>query len=1012
METGSRFFRADLADETAGRLRARAAPVIALSGSAVRGDVRANQVGIYGVDERFWKLTGRPHGPTAPETVVVNEALARKLGVKAGDEIQVLMPRPSAIGGETPLPGQPPQTVRPYVTVAAVDSADFSLRAQQGRPLNAFVPLSWLAGKIEQGGRANLLLLGDGELSVRSANEAVRQCLELADLQLAVRPVPGTSVIEVRSDAVFLPAPVERAVRDAGIQARGVLAYFVNRIVSGDRSSPYAVVAGVERGDPGAPGADLNDDEIVVNAWLAEDLGLRGGQEVALEYFVPGAGGGLETRSRRFRVRAGTAAIEAPGADRTLMPDYPGLKDIRDCRHWRPGVSLTDPIRPKDEQYWREHKGAPKAYVTLAAARSMWANRFGTLTAFRLPAADAEKQVTQALRKHLPAEAMGLAFRPVRQENLRAAGGGTDFSQLFLALSFFLIGSAVLLLALLFSLGVAQRAGEGGALLAMGFSPRQVRGVLLGEAAVAAVAGGLAGVGLGWLYTQLLLGGLATFWQDATTGCQIAFHAAPASIAAGLGGGLIVALAAMRLSLHWRLRLPVRQLLGGADTVEAVGSPGGVVRKVVLRLLVLAGVAWVAFVLLFGTPLGAEGEFFLSGALLLCLGIGACGAVIEARARRTVGVSLAALARRNAARRMRRSLTVVGALACGCFLVVAVGASRTPPPRDPPELRGGQGGFALYAETAVPVVTMPAVPPGLDLKIVRFRLRPGDAADCFNLARAQQPRLLGVDPKELTGRFRFVRAVRPGAVDWSILGEDFGPDVLPAVGDEPTVTWALGLAGDKTLRVVDEAGRTRRLKVVGVLAGSILQGNLIVGERQFTQAWPSLAGCSVFLTETREAGGVREWLRRGLQDFGVDVETTSDRLAAFQKVENTYLSIFGVLGAIGLALGSAALAVLVAHNVQARRGELAILRAVGFDRRAIRRLVLREHLLLVALGLAVGVVAGVVAVVPAVATMHRPVAVVPLAGLLACVAAAAVVWVHLAASWALRGELLAALRNE
>ena len=449
----------------------------------------------------------------------------------------------------------------------------------------------------------------------RAAGRAMREKLQPADLQLTLRPVPGTADAEVRSDAVFLPAPVAQALAAGVPEGRGAMAYFINRLVAGARTSPYAVAAGLPPGTGPVP-ADLKDDEFVPNAWLVDDLALTPGQAVAFEYFVPGQGGALETRTRSLRVRMPSAAVETPGADRSLMPDYPGLKDIEDCRRWRSGVSLSDPVRPTDQQYWREHKGSPKAYVTLASARGMWGNRFGDLTAVRLPAANAQVRVTAALREKLPAEAMGLAFRAVAELNARAAGEGTDFSQLFLAMSFFLIISAALVLALLFSLGVSQRAGEGGILLAMGFSPRQVRRVLLGEAAIAAALGAAAGVGIGLLYTKALLLALAGLWPDATGGSAIGFHVQPLSLLGGAGGGIIVALAAMRLALRWRFRQPVRQLLAGADVSDAPAPGAGSGLVVAFRLAVVLAALWV-FVALTFRGLGQEVTVFITGALLL-----------------------------------------------------------------------------------------------------------------------------------------------------------------------------------------------------------------------------------------------------------------------------------------------------------------------------------------------------------------------------------------------------------
>ncbi len=62
--------------------------------------------------------------------------------------------------------------------------------------------------------------------------------------------------------------------------------------------------------------------------------------------------------------------------------------------------------------------------------------------------------------------AMGFVLQPIRAQGLAASAGTTSFNSLFLGFSFFIIAAAVMLVALLFRLGVEQRAGEIGALLA------------------------------------------------------------------------------------------------------------------------------------------------------------------------------------------------------------------------------------------------------------------------------------------------------------------------------------------------------------------------------------------------------------------------------------------------------------------------------------------------------------------------------------------------------------------
>jgi ABC-type antimicrobial peptide transport system permease subunit len=222
----------------------------------------------------------------------------------------------------------------------------------------------------------------------------------------------------------------------------------------------------------------------------------------------------------------------------------------------------------------------------------------------------------------------------------------------------------------------------------------------------------------------------------------------------------------------------------------------------------------------------------------------------------------------------------------------------------------------------------------------------------------------------------------------------------------------LGPLGQKITRYLLERGR--KVRLVGAVANSILQGNLVIDEGAFIRLFPSEAGYRMFLIDApaEDAPRVSEALSRALRDVGLEVTPTSRRLAQFNAVQNTYLGTFQVLGGLGLLLGSAGLGVVVLRNVLERRAELALLLAVGFRSRALRWLVLTEHAALLVTGLGVGVLAALVAVLPAALS---PGAVLPYRSLtvaLAGVLVSGTLWTWLAARVAMRGELLKALQDE
>jgi len=105
-------------------------------------------------------------------------------------------------------------------------------------------------------------------------------------------------------------------------------------------------------------------------------------------------------------------------------------------------------------------------------------------------------------------------------------------------------------------------------------------------------------------------------------------------------------------------------------------------------------------------------------------------------------------------------------------------------------------------------------------------------------------------------------------------------------------------------------------------------------------------------------------LEERLSDQGFDAVPAQRRLADLLAVQNTYLSTFQSLGALGLLLGTFGLAAVQARNVLERRRELGLLRAVGFRAARLAGLVMLENVALLVGGLLTGTLAALVALLP------------------------------------------------
>jgi putative ABC transport system permease protein len=1098
MASGERLFRSQLGGQ-------EIAAVLQLPAIAATPDAsaRANHVQVLGVTEAFWKLGEQPpgFGVIPPDTVVLNEPLARQLNAKIGDTILVRVGKPSLLSRDAPVSPQEDYSLALRLKVQAVVSDEqfgrFSLQANQIAPFNAFVNLSQLQQKIGQTNRANLLLVpsiyepvglpqtnpprmfrlrfsdfisdllpskskpkpsapgiqllltghsapleipenrpDDSDGDATDANLALRASWSLEDADLRLRELPSGGV-ELRSDRIFLDPPVVDAVQRAFTNSLPLLTYLVNEIRDGDKSTPYSMVTAM--GAPIVP-PDMRDDEIIINDWLANDLGAKVGDTLALTYYVIGNGRALELRTNSFRVHS-VVPLAGAAADRGLMPDFPGVAQAESAHDWDAGFPIKfDKIRPQDDQYWRDHRGTPKAFVTLLAGCSMWANRFGDLTAIRFPPGDGPPATVESnILKTLDPASLGLKFEPVRAQALAASSQAQDFGGLFIGFSFFLIVAALLLMALLFQFGLEQRATEAGTLLALGFPPHQVRRLFLSEGIALAFIGGVLGAVGGLVYARLMLQGLTTIWRGAVGTSALRFHATPASILTGLFASTLVAIIVIWLGVRKQARQPARELLaeGALDRAMKFEQRKRKRGAWFAWAAAIAAIGMAGEAMWTGNKTSAE-TFFIAGTLLLMAGLGFCDAWLASLAGHNAAPApgLTALGFSGAARRPKRSLATIGLLACGAFLIIAVGAFRLDATPDAAQRSSGTGGFALIGESTLPVTYDLNSPAGRDfyglnstdmtgVQVVPFRVRDGDEASCLNLNRALTPRLLGVNPDLLQQRNAFTFAdVMKGLLPdkrWLLLrGSRVNPDTappadeIPAIGDENSIVWALGKKIGDTVDYTDGQGRKFKLRLVGALANSVLQGSLVIDEAEFIKRFPGETGYRMFLVDapSNSAPQVAASLTRALQNAGLELTPAVQRLNEFNAVQNTYLSTFQVLGGLGLLLGSAGLGVVVLRNVQNRRGELALLLAVGFRRRAVQRLVLTEHALLLALGVGVGVLAAVVGTMPALLSPGSRTPYASLTMTLIVVLLNGFLWTWLATRLALRGRLLDALRNE
>lgn len=1009
-----------LLDEALAARLAGSAPLLAVRGSAAHAvtGARASGAGVFGVDRRFFETFGAAPAPELERAglpfapAAINATLASALGAQEGDALLLGLPRFSRVAREALMGRKDPQSVLGTLRVSVVavlpdrGLGGFGLEARQAAAPGVFVPLAALQRALDARGQVNAVVFGAaGGAATREA--AVERAATLEDRGLTLE-ARGAEMIVEAVGLVLSPA-LEAAVLDAagalGAPAMPVQSYLANAMRAGDRLLPYSMVAafdalpgqhpsGLRRRD-GRPAPPPSATGILLNAWAAEDLGADEGDWIDLDYYVVGPREELREQTERFQVE-GVLALEGLAADRRLTPDYPGIENARDIAVWDPPFPVDlGRIRSRDEAYWDQYQATPKAFVAAATGRRLWTTSFGSATSVRvgLPAgADPGEfalRLRAALIERVPARAAGLGLRPLREQGLRAAAGATDFSALFLAFSAFLIGSSALLIGLLFRLGVERRAGEIGLRLAIGERVATIRRRLLGEGMILGALGAAAGGVLAWGYAGLLVTGLRTLWRPAVGTSHLELFVRPQSLLAGALAALAVIALAVTLAVRRLVRVaPQRLLAGGAGGVTQRPprpSGGGLV-----ALGLAAGLGLAAYAVAAGER-ASPALAFGTGVLLLLSTLGLCSRLWRAPRTGALGPGLAAMAWRNCAWNPGRSVLCMALTASACFVIVLVGAHRgaadTALGRD-----SGAGGFALLARADVPLHQDLGRPEDLDelgfdtaerdllrsARVYALRRLPGEDASCLNLYKPERPSVLGV-PDELIrrGGFRFAASV-PGASaadnPWELLARPLEPGVIPAIADANSARYVLHVGLGEDLVVQDERGEPLRLRLVALLDRSVFQGEVLVAERDFAAYFPSRAGRGYFLFESapESAARIATALEARLGPFGFDAATTGETLAAFRVVENTYLATFQLLGGLGLLLGTLGLGVVLARNMAERRGELALLRAIGFRRARLAALVIAESAVVLLAGLASGSLAALAAAAPGLVVERAP----------------------------------------
>ena len=970
-----RFFPSDVLD------RQNTVSAILLNGTIVapQTQTRASRVNILGVTENFFTFWAGNAAPRLDKTgeqpfnaIVINESLQNELNVQVGDTLLVNVPQAADIHPEFLLgerdASEAIQSLRLVISeiVPTENAGRFSLRAHQSLPLNAFIALPVLQKVLGQGDRVNALFTAE---AVPIASDDLALSIDGLDLDIQEH---GTH-FDVQSQQYLLkPIFSDLALTVAAenrIPTLPTLTYLANTISANGKTVPYSTIVAlpIDKGEfsellnrSATESDNQARNEIILNTWTATDLGVEVGDEISVTYYRVGAGEEYITETALFRLK-GILPIEGITADRDVIPAFPGIHGTADMSEWESPFPIDYTlIRSKDEAYWDAYGATPKAFIPLETGKQLWKNRFGDLTAIRMGIApDADLPATRTLfetefLKKIQPEQVGFQFLALQSDGLQAAGGATDFGTLFSSLSAFIIIAVALLVGMLFRIGVEQRSREIGILQAVGYPLTKIRRRFLYEGGIIVGIGSLWGCLLAVGYAQLMIFGLQTWWLPAIGTPFMELHISVWSLLIGALISLAVVMLSIRLTVHKVGKTSTVSLLAGkADFVEAAVGDKPKGRR-------MGPLSWLAAAI--GLGIGIWVEQPVVSLLFVALLVIGVGSEVFNKWLKSQNVpkqlNRVRFAVRNAARQPGRSKTCVTTISIACCIIVAVGANRHDAP---PETE-----YAFVAESALPLHhNLNTLDGRFELgfsdkasellsasEVIPFRVLPGEDVSCLNLYQPQKPQILGASDAMLDGA---------PWVSLHLMPTENGK--VPAIGDEKSLRWILHHNPDDDFIVQDEFGKSLRLELETVV-NSLFQSQLIISESNFTKYFPSQSGYQFFLIKTPPAlrDETAQVLEEALADYGFDLASASARLASYRAVENTYISTFQSLGGLGVLLGTFGLALVLFRNISERRGELATLRAFGFRRRLLSRMLFLESCFLLVIGMLIGIIAGLASI--------------------------------------------------
>lgn len=280
------------------------------------------------------------------------------------------------------------------------------------------------------------------------------------------------------------------------------------------------------------------------------------------------------------------------------------------------------------------------------------------------------------------------------------------------------------------------------------------------------------------------------------------------------------------------------------------------------------------------------------------------------------------------------------ALSMGVFTVFAVGLSR-PDFSDAGMFGKATGGYQYYVESRVPIqydlnnidvrnkLSLSDLPE--DTEFLHFLRHSADEASCLNLNKVETPTVLGVDLKEMEA-FGLIGSDGNKANEWLYI-------------DSESLIWSMMKSVGDTIVYKNGRGEDTPIVIAGTYPTGIFHGNAIMSKEMFRTIWPEESGAEVLLIKSSRPDEAADIMSVAMNEYGLNLQTTDERIKMFFEVTDTYLLIFLTLGGLGMLLGIFSLIIIVRKNLTAQQKSIEQYKILGFRDETLLNMLIRENII-------------------------------------------------------------------